>query len=131
MRVLLVDDHTLVRESMRALLQAEADLAVIGEAANGRQAVELTRRLQPDVILMDVRMPEMDGIEATRIIHAEAPKICVIGLSMFQHDVQGEAMQDAGAMAYVTKSAPTAELLAVMRRCYAQMRKQEPPAAAA
>jgi DNA-binding NarL/FixJ family response regulator len=129
MRVLLVDDHIIVRQAVRLLLENESDIEVIGEASNGRQAVELTRRFHPEVVLMDIRMPEMDGIEATRIIHADAPATCVIGLSMFQHDLQGEAIRDAGAMAYVTKSAPTAELLTVLRSCYAQMHR--PPAAAA
>jgi DNA-binding NarL/FixJ family response regulator len=131
MRVLLVDDHTVVRQALRLLLEAEPDITIVGEASNGREAVELTRDLQPEVVLMDVRMPEMDGIEATRIIHADAPTICVIGLSMFDHDQQGEALRDAGAMDYVTKNAPAAAVLTVMRGCYARLRVELPPQAAA
>ncbi len=131
MRALLVDDHIIVRQAVRMLLQGEPDIEVIGEASNGRQAVEMTRRLHPDIVLMDVRMPEMDGIEATRIIHAEASEICIIGLSMFSNDLQGEAMRDAGAVAYVAKSAPTSELLEVMRNCFARKHERLPPAAAA
>ncbi len=123
MRVLLVDDHTVVRQALRTLLEAEPDIQVVGEASNGRQAVELTRECQPDIVLMDVSMPEMNGIEATRIIHAETPAACVIGLSMFEHDRQGEAMRDAGAMDYVTKTAPTDVLMVVLRGCYARMRE--------
>jgi DNA-binding NarL/FixJ family response regulator len=130
MRVLLVDDHTVVRQALRTMLESEPDISIVGEAANGQEAVELTRDLQPEIVLMDISMPEMNGIEATRFIHADAPAICVIGLSMFTHDQQGEAMQDAGAMDYVTKSAPPAVLLTVMRGCYARSRKELPPAAA-
>ncbi len=127
MRVLLVDDHTVVRHGLRLLLEQERDVEIVGDAANGRHAVELARQLQPDLILMDVSMPEMDGIEATRIIHAEAPTICVIGLSMFQHDPHAEAMRDAGAMDYVPKTVQPAELLTVMRGCYARCREQLSP----
>jgi DNA-binding NarL/FixJ family response regulator len=131
MRVLLVDDHTILRQALCLMLGSEPDIEIVGEAGNGRQAVELTRDLQPEVVLMDVAMPEMNGIEATRIIHAEQPDVCVIGLSMFEHDQQGEAMRDAGAKDYVTKSAAPEELLTVMRGCYAQLREDLPPAAAA
>ena len=87
----------MVRHALRLLLKSELGSAIVGEAATGRQAVELTRDLQPEVVLMDVRIPEMDGIDATRIIHADALAVCVIGLSMFTHAQQGEAMPDAGA----------------------------------
>ncbi len=131
MRVLIVDDHSLVREAMRVLLHNEGDIVVVGEAANGRHAVELARRFQPDIILMDVRMPEMDGIEATRLIHADLPRVTIIGLSMFKYDEHGDALRDAGAVAYVMKSAAPTELLDVMRACYAAPGEPRPPRAAA
>ncbi len=124
MRVLLVDDHVVVRQGLRLLLESEADLEIVGEAANGRHAVQLTRELRPDIVLMDVQMPEMDGIEATGIIHRDTPHICIVGLSMFAHDRHAERMRDAGAMDYVTKSASPNELLAVLRGCYARMQEQ-------
>ncbi len=106
------------------LLESEADMEIVGEAGNGRHAVQLTRELKPDIVLMDVQMPEMDGIEATAIIHRDTPSICIIGLSMFPHDRQAEQMRDAGAMDYVTKTVSPAELLAVLRGCYARLREQ-------
>jgi DNA-binding NarL/FixJ family response regulator len=127
--VLLVDDHTLVRQALGTMLQHEPDIEVAGQAADGNQAVELTRQLQPDVVLMDVHMPGMNGVQATRTIHAEFPGVCVIGLSMADRDQQAEAMRDAGAMDYVTKTAAAEELLAVMRGCYARLRDDLPPAA--
>ena len=127
MRVLLVDDHPVVRQTLRMLLEREHDIEVVGEASNGRQGVELTRQLRPDVVLMDLRMPEMDGIAATRILHAEIPDLCVIGLSMFDHDKEAEAMGDAGAMDYVSKSITTDQLLAVLRGCYAHRQEPMPP----
>jgi len=111
------------------LLQGEPDIQLVGEAADGREAIKLTRRLRPDLILMDVTMPIMTGIEATRVIHAEMPAVCVIGLSTFLHDQQAEAMRDAGAMDSVTKSAPPEELLVVLRACYMRIRR-EPSSAA-
>jgi DNA-binding NarL/FixJ family response regulator len=131
MRVLLVDDHTMVRRSLRMLLQCEPDIEIAGEAANGTQAIALTRQLQPDVVLMDITMPAMNGIEATRAIHAEFPLVCVIGLSMHTRDEQAEVMRDAGAMGYVPKTADPEELLGVMRGCYARLRDDLSPAAGA
>jgi DNA-binding NarL/FixJ family response regulator len=131
MRVLLADDDTIVRQAICIMLQDEPDIEIVGEAANGREAVDLTRHLHPDIVLTDISMPEMNGIEATRVIHAESPATCVIGLSMFEQIEQAEAMRDAGAMDYVTKSAPPEELLAVMRGWHARMRVKRPPAAAA
>jgi DNA-binding NarL/FixJ family response regulator len=130
MRVLLVDDHTVMRQALRLLLE-EPDIEIVGEASNGREAVAFTRHLQPDVVLMDVSMPTMNGIEATRAIHAEWPQICIIGLSIHGEEAQAEAMRDAGAMDYVTKSALHEELLLVMRGCYARLRDDLPPAAGA
>lgn len=118
MRVLLVDDHLVVRQALRLLLE-EPDMEIAGEASNGLQAVDLTRQLQPDVVLMDVTMPTMNGIEATRRIHADCPGVQVIGLSMFEDAEQGQTMREAGAVAYLAKSGPAEALLAAIRACRA------------
>jgi len=131
MRVLLVDDHTILRQALCLMLGAEPDIEIVGEAGNGREAVALTHHLQPDLVLMDIGMPVMNGIDATRAIHAECPAVCVIGLSMYEKHEQAEAMRAAGAMEYFTKSAAPDELVAVMRACYQQMRERRPPQAAA
>ncbi len=118
MRVLVVDDHTVVRQALALMLAQEADIEIVGEAPNGRAAVDLTRQLQPDLVLMDVSMPVMDGIEATRAIHGEFPRICVIGLSMYERSEQAEPMLNAGAVGYVSKSDAPDVLLAAIRACY-------------
>ncbi len=97
MRVLLVEDHTIVRQALRMLLESEVDIDIIGEAQNGREGVDLTHHLHPDIVLMDVMMPTMDGIQATHAIHAQHPEVCVIGLSMHEHADQ--QMHAAGAWA--------------------------------
>jgi DNA-binding NarL/FixJ family response regulator len=125
--VLLVDDHTIVRQALAVMLQGEPDIQIVGEASNGREAVEFTRHLQPDVVLMAVTMSMMNGIDATRAIHAEMPGVCVIGLSMSLHDQQAKAMRDAGAMDYMAKSAPPEEMLVVMRACHARLHEELPP----
>jgi two-component system, NarL family, response regulator LiaR len=127
--VLLVDDHAVVRQALRMMLGREPDIDVVGEAWNGRVAIDLARQLRPDVVLMDVCMPVLNGVQATRTIHAEHPGICVIGLSMY--DYMGEAMRDAGAVDYVTKSTAPEELVLVMRACYARSQEELPPEAAA
>jgi DNA-binding NarL/FixJ family response regulator len=101
--VLIVDDHRIFREGLRALLESEVDIDVVGEAADGREAVEMTRKLAPDVIIMDIRMPKMNGIEATRRIVAQQPDVKVIALSM-HNDVQFvQEMLRAGASGYLLK----------------------------
>ena len=130
MRVLLVDDHPSVRHALWTLLEPEPDIDIVGEAATGRGAIALTHQLRPDVVLMAVSLPGLDGIQATRAIHAARPATCVIGHSTFARDPRAEAMRDAGAMDYVPKGAPGAELLLVMRGCYAHMREDLPRLAA-
>jgi DNA-binding NarL/FixJ family response regulator len=126
MRVLIVDDHTIVRDALATALADEADIEIVGKAATGRVAVEQVRTLRPEVVLMDIRMPEMDGIEATRVICAEFPATCVIGLSMFERQEQAQAMYEAGAMEYLTKEVRIDALIAVMRGCYEQRRHDRP-----
>jgi CheY-like chemotaxis protein len=114
-RVLLVDDHSVVRQALAHLLNEAADIEVVGEAPDGQTAIDLARELVPDVVTMDISMPGMNGIEATRRIHAEFPAVRVIGLSMFSEDERAEEMHRAGAAAYLTKSGPADALLAAIR----------------
>jgi CheY-like chemotaxis protein len=115
LRVLLADDHEIVRQGLIALLSEEHSIEIVGEAANGREAVNLADRLEPDVVIMDVSMPLMDGYEATRQIKANLPQIRVIGLSMYNEPEAMENMQRAGAEGYVLKTAPFDELVAIIR----------------
>jgi PAS domain S-box-containing protein len=116
-RVLLADDHVVMREGLAGLLEQAPDIQIIGQAGNGREAVDLAARLLPDVILMDISMPELNGIEATRIIHNKHPEISIIGLSMFDAADRAQAIRDAGAIGYLTKSGPPADLIAAIRQC--------------
>jgi PAS domain S-box-containing protein len=114
-RVLIADDHTVVRRGISTLLYQQSDMEVLGEASDGEEAVHLARQIVPDVILMDISMPNMDGLEATRIIHSEFPHIRVIGLSMYDEDEQAKAMLAAGASTYLSKSGNTNDLLIAIR----------------
>lgn len=93
--MLFADDHKVMRQGLIGLVDGQPGIEVAGEAANGVQALELTRRLKPDVIVMDVSMPEMDGVEATRHIKAEFPEIRIIGLSMLDDDQVARTMREA------------------------------------
>jgi NarL family two-component system response regulator LiaR len=117
MRVLVVDDHTLVRQSLARVLSWEPDIEIVGEAWDGKLALELTRELRPEIVLMDINMPVMNGIEATRRICADCPTVQVIGLSMFLHGEQAQPMLEAGAVAYVSKTDSPEQLLATIRAC--------------
>lgn len=114
-QVVLVDDHETMRKGLSALLQTEPDMEVIGEAMNGPTAIELAQRLRPDVIVMDVSMPGMSGVEATRLIHQQFPDIRIIGLSMHHQEDLAIAMRRAGASAYLTKGGPPEALIAEIR----------------
>jgi PAS domain S-box-containing protein len=116
-RIVLADDHILMRQGLAGLLRLEPDFEVAGEASDGEAAVGLVRELRPDVVLMDVSMPGMDGIEATRIIHEEQPKVRVIGLSMFDANEKASAMREAGAVYYLAKSGPSEALIEAIRAC--------------
>jgi PAS domain S-box-containing protein len=109
-RVILADDHKLVRQGLRSIVESQADMQVVGEAADGREAVNLASQLQPDVIVMDVSMPELDGIEATRLITQENIDIHVVGLSMYDREDVVARMDAAGAINCVSKDA-AAEIL--------------------
>jgi PAS domain S-box-containing protein len=110
-RIVLVDDHLVMRQGLAGLLRAEPDINIVGEASDGESSIKLAHDLQPDIVLMDISMPGMDGIQATRIIHQEMPDIKIIGLSMFQEGAQAAAICDAGAVDYLTKSGPARALI--------------------
>lgn len=116
-RVLLVDDHEILREGMVALLHEYPDIEVIGEASDGLLAIEMARHIEPDVVIMDVAMPRLDGIEATRRIKAGNPAIQVIGLSMYGEENMADTMRTAGATAYLPKGCPADLLISTIRRC--------------
>jgi PAS domain S-box-containing protein len=115
LRVVLADDHDIVRQGLAALLSEEGAVTIVGEAANGREAVELAERLHPDVVIMDVSMPVMSGEEATRRIKQELPQTRIVSLSMREEPETREKMCAAGAESYVLKTAPYKELLAAIR----------------
>jgi CheY-like chemotaxis protein len=114
-RVLLADDHNLVRDGVARLVKREPGLEIVGEARDGQEAVELARALSPDVVLMDISMPNLNGIDATRIIHQERPSIRVIGLSMYDDPVPVQAMRSAGAVDFKNKGCAAADLIAAIR----------------
>jgi DNA-binding NarL/FixJ family response regulator len=114
-RILLVDDHMVVRVGLKALINAEADLCVVGEAGTGTEGVEQTRALQPDVVVMDIAMPEMDGLEATRRIRQENPAAQVLILTVHAQERYLFPVLKAGAAGYVLKSTADTELLGAIR----------------
>jgi DNA-binding NarL/FixJ family response regulator len=114
-RILIADDHTLFRDGLRWLLASVADTEVVGEAANGQEAVSQAMALQPDVVLMDIQMPGLNGIEATRRIVATSPHIGVIVVTMFEDDDSVFAAMRAGARGYVLKGADQEEMLRTIR----------------
>lgn len=115
MKVLLVDDHAMIREGLHALLDAKPDINVVGEAATGQEAIDLVRRLEPDVVLMDVTMPDMNGIEATRRIVEMGLETRVLGLTVHESREYFFQMLAAGACGYILKGATSAELVEAIR----------------
>ena len=113
--VLLADDHTIVRQGFRALLEAEPDIAVVGEAETGRQAVQLAKKLRPDVVLMDIAMPLLNGLEATRQIIREVPSSKVLVLSSYSDDEYVHQLTEAGAAGYLLKGAAVTDLVKAIR----------------
>jgi two-component system response regulator NreC len=114
-RVLIADDHTIVRSGVRLLLEGEPDIEVVGEALDGNEALDLVAELRPDVVLMDIAMPGMDGLEATRLIKARWHNVDVLVLTMHRTDDYFFEMLKAGASGYVLKSAETGELVHALR----------------
>jgi signal transduction histidine kinase/ActR/RegA family two-component response regulator len=118
-RVLIADDHRVLREGVAALLNTEADMEVVAEAADGQEAVHLARQHLPDVVVMDITMPRMSGIEATRLLRETAPSLKVVAMSMHETEQMVAAMYEAGAVGYVAKGSPTEQLVHAIRRAVA------------
>jgi DNA-binding NarL/FixJ family response regulator len=114
-KVLLVDDHAIMRDGIRALLSIHDDIKIVGEASEGQEAIEKTQDLSPDVVVMDVAMPDMDGIEATRRIRKQSPKVKVIVLTQYDNKEYVLSAIKAGAAGYVPKRALGSELVSAVR----------------
>lgn len=115
LRVLLVDDHQIIRDGLRAILEQQAGMCVVGEAADGHEAIALASSTRPDVVVMDISMPGLNGIDATRRITSELPGIHVVGLSMNVDRRYVLAMLSAGAMGYLLKDSAASELVRAIR----------------
>ncbi len=118
-RVLIVDDHAVVRGGLSKFLQMHKDIELVGEAENGAEAVRLARQLQPNVVLMDLKMPEMDGVHATREIRTKYPGVRVIVLTSFAEDNMVQGALQAGATGYLLKNVSGAELANAIRAAHA------------
>jgi two-component system NarL family response regulator len=129
-RVLIADDHSLVRRGFAAIINMEDDVTVVGEAGDGDEAVELWRRLRPDVVLMDLRMPKLEGVEAIKRIRAEDAEAAIIVLTTFDHDEDIYAGLRAGAKAYLLKDAQPEELFRCIRAVRAGEAYLQPKVAA-
>ena len=122
-RVMLVDDHSVVRSGLKAMLSAEDGMELAGEAADGSEAVRLVERVKPDVILMDLLMPVMDGVAATKAIHDRFPDIRIIILTSFKERDQVDGARKAGAMSYLLKTVSASELVSAIRGAMAGQSK--------
>lgn len=125
-RILLVDDHHLVRTGLRRLLGDFSDLEVIGEAENGEDAFRLCRELKPDLVLMDLKMPGIGGLEATRKIASHCPSIKIIALSAMEDELYASRLLQAGASGYIVKGAPFEEMIKAIRKVMAGQRYLSP-----
>ena len=128
-RVLIVDDHTIVRDGISALLDLAGDMEVVGEAANGSEALEMVRELQPNVVLMDISMPVMDGLEATRRICKEFPRTKVLVLTQYNDKEYVFPVIEAGASGFISKVAASSELASGIRSVYQGDSYLSPPVA--
>src|SRR6476619_6238478 len=115
LRILIADDHDAVRECLKAILSRHADLSVVGEAVDGTSAVAQTKELLPDLVIMDVSMPDLNGLAATQAIKASCPKVHVIALTRHNHDGYLQQLLAAGASGYVLKQSRSAELVNAIR----------------
>jgi DNA-binding NarL/FixJ family response regulator len=125
-RVLTVDDHQLLREGIAAVIESQEDMNLIAQASNGREAVESFRRLRPDVTLMDLRMPDMSGIEAITAIRREFPDARIVVLTTYAGDAQAAAALKAGAVGYLLKNLVRKELLETIRAVHSGKRRVPP-----
>lgn len=125
-RILTVDDHQLLREGIAAVLEGQEDMTLVGEAGSGREAIESFRQLRPDVTLMDLRMPDMSGIEAITAIRAEFPNARIIVLTTYTGDVQAAAALRAGAAGYLLKNLVRKELIETIRAVHVGKRRVPP-----
>ena len=114
--VLLVDDHPLMRKEILSILEGYEDIRVVGEASNGMEAVQYAKLWQPIVVLMDVNMPQMDGVQATKLIKEERPDVIIIGVSVNEAESVRQAMLGAGASAYLNKENVGADIYHTIRR---------------
>ena len=129
-RILAVDDHPLMREGTAAMIRSQADMLLVAEAANGSEALQRFREHQPDVTLMDIRLPDRSGIDTVIAIRSEFPEARILMLTTFEGDVEIQRALQAGARGYMLKSMPPSELLAGIREVHAG-RKRIPPEVAA
>jgi NarL family two-component system response regulator LiaR len=130
-RVLIVDDHTMVRRGLATFLKVFDDLELAGEAASGQAAIQLCGQLQPDVVLMDMLMPDMDGATATRLIRKQSPVIQVIALTSFKEEILVQSALQAGAIGYLLKDVSADELARAIRAAHAGRATLSPEAAQA
>ena len=128
-RVVIADDHNVVRKGIRDLLSDEDDITVVGEARNGHEAVDLATALQPDVVVMDIAMPELSGVEATRQIHAQAPSVRVLVLTAYDDDPYIYGLLDAGASGYILKTAESRKSVRAVRATAAGQSSIDPAVA--
>lgn len=128
-RVLMAEDHVLVRQGIRNILEADGNIEIIGEASDGREAVELTERLRPDVVLMDIAMPELNGVEATRLIKQQSPGTAVLVLTAYEDEAYIFALLEAGAAGYLLKNSRSEELAAAVEAVHAGESVLSPPVA--
>ncbi len=117
-RILIADDHSIVREGVRMILSGQEDFEVVGEASTGREAMEQARAIKPDVVVMDISMPDMTGIQATEKIRKELPQVQVLGLTMHEEDSYVFEMLKVGAAGYVLKRAAAEDLVSAVRAAH-------------
>ncbi len=128
-RVIIVDDHTVVRRGLVTVLASSEGMELVGEAENGEEAIRLCERLQPDVVLMDLLMPKMDGVAATKMIHERWPQIRIIVLTSFKEKAYVEGAVKAGATSYLLKDVSAAELISAINRAVSGQPTLSPEAA--
>jgi len=130
-RVLVVDDHTMVRRGLATFLKIFDDLELAGEAASGQEAIQMCAQLQPDVVLMDMVMPDMDGASATRLIRKQSPSVQVLALTSFKEEILVQSALQAGAIGYLLKDVSADELAQAIRSAHAGRSTLSPEAAQA